>query len=149
MRHEHVCERERTHEFDLKIEQRPAALFTPLHSRELQEGVFTVSFTVSSSVLTVHVNGFYSDPEGLAKLKNPCILLILNANVCNSEKWDDEREPGNENQDDAQSGQSGLYWHNIAFEKWETKMWILTHLKFTNFTEFFKKSACKHLRERP
>lgn len=147
MRHKHVCERERTHEFDIKIEQRPAAFFTPLHSRESQEGVFIVSFTVSSSVLTVHVNWFYSDPEGLAKLKNPCILLILNANVWKSEVLIEKRrwtcEHGNENQDDAQSG------HNIAFEKWETEIWILTHLKFTNFTEFFKKSACKHLRGRP
>lgn len=106
MRHEHVCERERTHEFDIKIEQRPAAFFTPLHSRESQDEVFIVSFTVSSSVLTVHVNCFYSDPEGLAKLKNPFILL------CKSEVLIEKRrctcEHGNKNQDDAQSGQSDM-----------------------------------------
>lgn len=41
-------------------------------------------------------------------LKNPCILLILNANVCKSEVLIEKRrwtcEHGNENQDDAQSG---------------------------------------------
>lgn len=45
-----------TRKFDIKTEQRPAAFFTPLHSREPQGGVFIEPFTASSCTLAVRFN---------------------------------------------------------------------------------------------